>query len=515
MAITSFTIDGVEVDPLLETFEIRETTGDISTMVCDVESSGSPVFRIPLRSEVIVQEDGVRIFAGTVTQTRERGHGGPNLYDAGGAPEIITSITAEDYARIADRVYATTTVADGTLLKDALTALVTDYLSGLGISLHASQVNGPALPAMAFTRVRASEVLTAFSDATGYLSRVDYDKKLRMWAPGDIAAPFNIDEFDDPPKWTDDVEVEAILGDTYANRVIVTSDLITEYSHVETFVEGVDTYPYQLEYTMFANRGYVTCDTIFETLRTPDDPDAASWTYDPATNTITRDAGEPAAGIITSINFDGTFTAYAVAEDAAAIALYGLYEYVEPPRNDITTNAAAQTLANSILAEHLTAGDQIVTYPTRYSAPSLRAGQQQSITATARDLSGNYIISEMTVRGEVTESGVGFLRTITTKRNQVLSGKWQQTYKDWLRAGGEGTNAAATTVGSGGTTTGGPAPPLLSVQFNENGAFGGRTEFTFNPDTDSVICGGGGSSITAVSPSSCQVFGLNNHIADP
>src|SRR4029079_6674133 len=99
--------------------------------------------------------------------------------------------------------------------------------------------------------------------------------------------------------------------------------------HTETFTgNGVDD-SVTLEYTLTKHYGYVTYDTIFQTLRTPDDPDAASWTYDPSDNSLTRTAGPIGLGKILSIRFDGTFTASATAEDAGEIAAHGLYEHVE------------------------------------------------------------------------------------------------------------------------------------------------------------------------------------------
>ena len=200
MAITSFTVDGDEVEPLIGTFEVRETVGGVSTLICDIVSVGSPVARYGVFSQVAVVEDGATIFSGTVTQSREQGIGGPVL-DSDGSPQITTTITAEDHNRIGDRVSVTEAVVAGTLLKAFLTTLVTNYLSAFGVSLDGSQVNGPALPQMSFDISRASEVLQALSDATGYLWRIDYDKKLRMWLAGDLVAPFNIDQSDVPHKW--------------------------------------------------------------------------------------------------------------------------------------------------------------------------------------------------------------------------------------------------------------------------------------------------------------------------
>jgi hypothetical protein len=516
MPLTSFTIGGVEVNPLVESFEVRETTGGISTLSCDVTSTGSPVVRFSIHRTVVVQEDGVTIFAGTITQARERGYGGPNLYTDGGDPQIITTITVEDYNRLAERIHVTETVAAGTLLKTFLTTLVAD-VSVMGITLHPSQVNGPALPEMSFDHALASDVLRALSDATGFVWRIDYDQQLRMWAPGDLAAPFDIDEFDTPAKWTGDVEVETILGDDYANRVIVIVDPIQQDGRIESFAGDGTSGPFYLQYTPTKLYGHIlVASGGGETLGLITDS-PIQWSYDPLTNSITREIGPTAIGETYNLYFDGVFSAEATAEDAGAIAAYGLYELIEH-RTDIPDGTSAQALADALLAEHLQAGEQKVSYDTRQPEPSLRVGQLQGITATARDLSGSYLITDMRVRAETpvtaefAAAGLGFLRSITVKKNHPLSGKWEDTYRDWLKVG---STSGSITIGAGGVSSGGPAPPIMAVQFNAGSAFGGDVEFTYNEATNSVVCGGGGSSITAADVESCQVFGYDNHIADP
>lgn len=522
MPITSFTIGGVEVDPLLENFEIRETTGNVSTLTCDVESLGSPVQRFSVHDPIVVQEDGVTIFAGTLTQTREQGAGGPNLYDPeSGAPQIVTTVTAEDYTRIAERVYVTMTVAAGTLLKAALTSLVDDYLDQFGVTLDASQVNGPALPAMTFTRVLAKDVLKAFSDATNYLWRIDYDKPLRMWAEGDLTAPFDIDEFDDPPSWTGDVEVEQILGDTYANRVTVVVDPVRDENHVETFPGDGVTSTFQLQYTLTKSPGIIhiyQLDGVTpaggETFGIPP-ASPIQWSYDPVTNQITRTIGPTDASKIYSLTFDGTFQAIATAEDAGEIAANGLYEYVES-RNDITSTAAAQALADALLAQRLTAGEQNASYDTRRSAPTIRAGQQQTIEATARGLSGTYIITDLQISAETPANDdfaavdLGLIRHVTVKRDRTS--KWQDTFHDWLSD--QSGSGVSNTIGTGVPASIGAGPPIKAVQFNRDGSLGGDGDFTYDEATNSIAMGGGGTNITAANPESCGAFGYDCHVAD-
>lgn len=639
MAITSFTVGGVEVDPLLSTFDIRETVGGVSTLSCDVVSSGSPVQRFAVFAAVAVEEDGTTIFAGTVTQARERGFGGPNLY-TDGAPQIVTTITAEDHGRLADRVTVTETVAEGTTLLDFLTTLVSTYLAALGVSLDPAQVTGATLPAMSFESARASEVLQALADATGYLWRIDYEKQLRMWLPGDLTAPFHIAEYDEPPRWTGDVEVETILGDHYANRVTVIGAPVAEENRIESWVGDGTTATFELDYTLTSHQSFVahgssylattaaikaygflgtssnfpanstvTIDavtytfessnsntayripigsttliskqrlvraimgtgtpgtdygtgtsahptveayiptnlgggantlnvmvakyrtagvvgngtpvsdtssgavwywegntkpgylkggqdagtytayqTVNETLNTAGDTTTADWTYDPPTNSITRNLGAPAAGDAITLTFNGTTSGpTATAEDAGEIAAHGLYETVDR-RSDITTTEAAQELADALLAERLNSGEQILTYETRYTAPTLRAGQQQTLVATARDVSGAYIIRDLRIRAEVPATATGWLtRTITAKRTEVMVGKWQHTYRDWLKIGGGGL---VTTSGVA-VLAAGAAPPLTSVQFNRAGAFGGAPALTYDETTSTLMVGTG------------------------
>jgi hypothetical protein len=217
-------------------------------------------------------------------------------------------------------------------------------------------------------------------------------------------------------------------------------------------------------------------------------PDAPiQWSYDATTNSITRAAGPTNPLKIYKLTFHGTFQASATAEDAGEIAAHGLYEHIER-RSDIKTAAAAQEIADALLAQLLNSGEQTVTYTIRIAASTFRAGQLQTITAPARDLSGNYIVRDLRIFAETDPtSASGWLaREITAKQQQVLVGKWQQTYHDWLKVGSGGT---ATTTGTGGASTSGPAPPITSVQFNRDSTFGGNEHFEYDEGASTVTIG--------------------------
>jgi hypothetical protein len=113
----------------------------------------------------------------------------------------------------------------------------------------------------------------------------------------------------------------------------------------------------------------------------------------------------------------------------------------------------------------------------------------QNIVAPARDVSGDFIIRDIRLFTETNPTSAdGWLtREVNAKQQQVLVGKWQQTYNDWLKVGSGGT---ATQVGpAGATTVSGPAPPSTSVQFNDGGSFGGDAGFAFDKASTTVMIG--------------------------
>lgn len=527
MAITSFTIDGVEVDPLLASFEIRETAGGISTLVCDVESTGSPVYRPALHDEVIVAEDGTRIFAGYITQAVEQGLGGaPNLFDGDtDAAQIVTSVTADDYSRIAERRHVTgdTSGSPATTLKACLQMLVDDYLDDYGVALHASQVDGPDLPELTWERVPVKDVLDQLSEATGYVWRIDYDKKLRMWAPGDLTAPFNINENDDPAKWSGDVVVERVLGDHYANRVILlVPGTGHEVTHTETFVAGTDgvtaggettytaTYPasQDIEQTW---PNTITVGAVTGPIAWAGPPSFHDhvWKWNPMTSpaTLIHDDSEGTTpnGTEITVTYAIRFPIEEIANDAAEQAANGIWEVVVTVDGMEPGTEAA--VAATILAERIQAGDLSVTYPSRYSAPTLRAGQLQTITAPARNISGDLLITDIRVHAEAPDS---LVRSVTLRRSQSLGQRWEGTYKDWL--GGAKRVDTGLAVGTPSTSLAGHAAGNnTEVQFNLLGALGADPGFTYTyADNTATIDGTQGTvtlsgEATAGSPSAAFV----------
>lgn len=484
------------------TLSLDETTNRRCTASFSIDSQDRS-YRPAEGAAVIIEEDGDRIFAGLIDAPHEAALAGPKR------PGIRTSVTAVDFQVYAERKYFIGTIAAGTL-KSQLITLVAE-LSGYGVTLHASQVDGPSMPALVYdkrTRIDtvANQIMTLTADAgQPFVWEIDYFKVFRAYQPSTTPAPFDLVD-NDLPEVIGDIEVDTRRSDQYANRIYLEVAPKTQIEREETFTEGVDAYPYVPQYSPFKTYGYITHEGIFETLRIPPDPDAASWTWDPTTGELTRDAGAPGAGEVTIFKFDGTFSGTWTADAGADPE--DLVEQVIT-LSSIPNETTGQAFADAELAKR-NALIQTVKYTTWEQGIAI--GQQQTINVSSRNVNGTAVIVDVVTRDLVHVLERTVTAVIDTGQTNLDRSAWTD-YERWYgdESGGAGT---VTTVGTGFTGGGGPGPPDTSVQFNNGGAFGGDADFTYNKDTNSLVCGGGGSSITAADHESCQVFGYNCHITD-
>lgn len=444
------TVAGTERDTLFDSFSIAATINGIDTLSCEFDDDGlsSPMFRPSLGQEVIVRDTSVSpaevLFGGNITYARERGHGGPNL------PSIVTAVTASDYglSTLRRTVSATITVGSpGTALETFLTTLVADYLSEFGISLHPSQATGPSLPALAFDDVTVRKVLDQLSEATGWVWNIDYEGQLRMWSPGDVLAPFNITEDDSPAQWQGDVEVERTRGENYANRIVLVGETIVEKDRVERFTEDGSPSEFTPEYQILGVPagvlkvtnipGLADGDVRWETINAEGNTNPSTWKFDTTTNTISRTGersdGTLPTGAFVDLIFDGEFTPRYTAEDLAEQAIHGVWERVVRATG-VTSAAAAQEMAEALLAEALAASETRIRYQTRELG--VLPGQRQTITAPSRNVTGDFLITDVVTKPE--PGGDGLIREVHADLTSFHNENWRKTWRDFLEFGGDG-----------------------------------------------------------------------------
>lgn len=161
---------------------------------------------------------GIREFGGELQTVDEAGLGGH------GVTPIRSTFSALDFNGYLDRIYVNGVLFAGTL-KSMLVTLV-DLLdadsAGFGVTLDANQVNGPTIPDLTYPFVLIKDVFEDLTRLSTYTREIDYDKVLRMYAPGTRTAPFNIAA--DDGNTIGDVCVRTTRvpsGSSYANRVFV------------------------------------------------------------------------------------------------------------------------------------------------------------------------------------------------------------------------------------------------------------------------------------------------------
>lgn len=437
------------INPLRATFKIQETLDGPDTMIADIESLEEPFFRPSLGQTVFVTENGVRVFGGYVTGLRERALSGPN------ADDLVVEVQATSYELNAKRRKITRSFSAGSpaeTIGDAFAALVDEYYGDVGVTLHPDQVAGPELGYVAFEREGGDTVNKQLADSVGYLQSIDFENRLRAWAPGDIAAPHNYDEDTNPELFEGDIEVERQLQNGYANRVILVGEPIAVPDFQDDFTGDGVTEDWPLTYKVggpypYFVAGAVAFGIVFypatgttESIGGVEGPQL--WAYDPIAQTIRRKAGPVANGVDFVFPYHGLFIPEATVEDAGEIETYGLYEYEEEVTS-ITTDLSAQGYAAAILAQKLASKDEIVTIKTRELG--YHPGQTMGIASPKYVLTGDFLLTQVDTTAD---ADVRLLRTITAAKSLNNEHDFRTNLRRW-----EGQSVNGSETGTSSTTS--------------------------------------------------------------
>ena len=492
MAIT-FTIAGVS-QPLQPGWRVTETMNGRNVMTFSVLSLDG-TYRPASRAEVILMNGATTLFAGTIQDKSESGLGG-----SPGTP-ITTACGATDFNELPDRKQAELTIPAGSTIHDALTSVVA-LLAGYGVTLHPSQVSTPTFTdTLTFELGPVTSILNKLSVITGYTWTIDYDRVLRMRAPGAAAAPFNIAA--DDGNVIGDITVSPSLAD-YANQVIVrfTEAARAAYAFLQATVNFADT-----ETVTVGSKTYT-----FQTVLTDVDGNVligadaeASMTNLAAAITLDGGAGTTYASAMT---VNGSVTAYmqsATLMKAVALAtgvsgnsiactetganaswiteggggtatlLFGadeaLSNYVTatttpPPAaaNLVEAVFSHPEIRDTVTAQAMADGYIVrtVVEPIEIQYNSMTNGlhpmQYQTIVEPKRGLNDTCLITAV----DITYDGVDLWYAVTAIDALVVTPDYRDTYKGWNGSGSSSISAATSGGGGGGSTT-------LSSPFNLGG----------------------------------------------
>lgn len=438
---------------------------NISAIV--LPSEGSPEVRFHLDDPVVLSQDGTPIAGGVVTNVDEDGPDGQPL------PEFWSRLTIAGWGEILTRRHVTFSTALGggspsAGLSDVLQALVDEV--GDGLTLHPSQAAGPSVKAMTWEDRLPTEILNWLAQECGMVWRVDEAKQLRMWAKGDIPAPYDIDAAALPAKYFNDIRKSISRFGGYANRVIVKGQKQTVFDHGETYTsDGIQTV-YPVSYTVIGTRagsvpvtnvpsmGIPDGQVLYESLRQVGQPYDTIWELDKAAGTFTRLDGPLPSGAVIRTIFDGERNPRGEANDLTDQAGSPVRDEVVTAQ--VETDADAQALADQILPYLVAAKETRAKYSTREHG-LIYPGHTQQIDVPERGLAGEFLITRVTLRYQ-TGDVPNLVRDIDMTQGEILKGDWRDLLNQFV----VGPSASTTTTANGGNN-------------NNNG---GST--TTNPDGD-------------------------------
>jgi hypothetical protein len=168
------------------TLEVEEKVGGIRTMQFGhVAAAGGS--HIPIGSRVILRQDTVNLFLGTVDRAEEK--------KADGAEALFTEVEAVDQGAIFDRRIVTadqsfTDRLSGDIVRD----LITTHAAGEGISLNSVLDGSTVAEFTAGAGKSLAKVLRDLSDRTGFIFFVDPAGDLHWEPQTQVLAPFSIKE---------------------------------------------------------------------------------------------------------------------------------------------------------------------------------------------------------------------------------------------------------------------------------------------------------------------------------
>ena len=437
---------------------------------------------------------GRRLFGGTISQKTESGLG-----DFGVIP-IKTRIDGVDYSVQAERRYVNTVLAAGTL-----ESILNTIASLCDFNIHPNQATGPSTSepiVCEYALVR--EVLEKLSLMTGYTWAWNEHNWLLMELPNTIHAPINVITGNGVA--IGDIVVEPSTTN-YANRVILRYSnaatyaygyllVVGEFSPTDTVTIGNQTYTFydtlpvadtpgaveiggNIPETIYRLARAITCRDGWGVFYWGTTPNSLVWAdgYGPdrllarallpgaqgnsiACATTNPDAvwhGEGYAwhdpGMDSlALGADSALTKFvqsplAINEPSAEQTAMGIWEIVVSSP-ETTDQALAQTLANAYLATKVPIPNT-VKYDTYQLG--LRPGQTQTITVAARDIDGDYLITEVNhknIKGNLILRSVTAIESLYVQATQ----RWRDVYKQWSK---EGLSSSSGSISGGGTTGGG------------------------------------------------------------
>lgn len=372
-------------------------------------------YKPSINQEIIVENDSVRIFAGTIIEVNDR--------LVGGRGEVAECV-AKDYTFVLDRKLVTTTYANKTadyIIKDIIDNFTTGFTyanvaSGAGVVKN-----------IKFNYESPSKAIQKIADMFDWDWYVDYNKDIHFFKSTTLASPFELDETDTESFIGESLNIKQDLTQIRNSVYVRGGD--QSYSLTSTNAEK---YVADGQQTVFVIGHKFLADTSFAVEKstdgganwTPlsegafgtDDPASYDILYDPNKRAVIfREDNKPANGNYVRVFGSYTLPVIVYRTDEASIALYGEFQF-RIIDNSITSKDEASQKAKAELRKY---AEKANTGGFKTYKDGLDVGQWVTINLPTLGLSGSHKIQKMRI-SVVEPSTPKFLYDCVTVASEIV-----------------------------------------------------------------------------------------------
>ena len=353
---------------------------EVDRLEFEILKTPSKSFIPDVSSEVILEEDGSKIFGGVIVEKNEVIKGGLL---------IGYYVRCKDYSHYLDRKVVTKSYGTTTAR-----AIVLDIIGTFtsGFTTNNVAANTPTIGSIKFNYEQPTRCLTQLADQIAWDWYVDADKDIHFFETESAAAPFNLTDTGDKFEW-ESLELNKSLLQL-KNSVYVRGG---EYKKTISEANAVDSYlgdgakkTFQLAYKY--DNITVKKDGVVQTIGTDQqtDPALVYLLYN-FNEKFIKFTNAPATAATVVIYGDAFIPIIAHARDSVSIVTYGEYQTALVDKSISSVNEA-QTRARAELKKY---AESVFEMQFKTKQIGLRVGQSISLASTIRSITKTFKINRI------------------------------------------------------------------------------------------------------------------------
>ena len=342
----------------------------------------TPAKTIPsVNDDVTLEEGGVKIFGGVITERNEIVKGGLL---------IAYEIRCKDYSQYLDRRVVVRSYSSITA-RSIVLDLISTYTSGFTTTNIATST--PTVGSIKFNYEQVTRCLTQLADQVGWDWYVDPDKDIHFFDSENLSAPFELTDTNDKYKW-DSLEINKTITQI-KNSVYVRGGeykkTIAEGSAQDIFIaDGTQkVFPLSYKYDNVTVKDNSTVNTVGTDQQS--NPASVDVLYN-FNEKFIKYTTAPISGHTIKIFGDAYIPIIAQVRDQISIATYGEYQAAVIDKS-ITSINEAQTRAQTELKKY---SESVYEASFKTVQIGLKVGQQIRVSSALRSVDKTFKINKIT-----------------------------------------------------------------------------------------------------------------------